>query len=413
MKKTTFTFIILSAAASFFNYATYPALSRILNVNQFVDITVALALFTQLSSFTLTIVAITIGLSKQNGPELNSTIEKLQAVLAHMFLGVILIFLILSPLFMQKLHLPASMLLPICAMLALSISMSVITGYLNGKQKLVKLGTAIMLSAVLQFLLCIIVGIITKNGALALDAMALGSLISIIFIYIFYKDENLPRLSTIFIHRLDLYRSKPMRALITFTVWASLAAIATNILMIFDLLLVNNRQVDAQAYTDLYVVSRIVFFGGMLFVWPFLSNIHIGQPKHNIDLLKRLTSLFIAISVSASVVMALFGKQVVELLLGSGHQASIDIRWLAIMSIIYKFIYLMITALTLSFIVMRSYWAIGLPIVLTVVSLGFVFASGPNISTARLVSGLDISATMGLGVGLVAFFRQKNAPKFN
>lgn len=73
----------------------------------------------------------------------------------------------------------------------------------------------------------------------------------------------------------------------------------------------------------------------------------------------------------------------------------------------------MITALTLSFIVMRSYWAIGLPIVLTVVSLGFVFASGPNISTARLVSGLDISATMGLGVGLVAFFRQKNAPKFN
>ena len=404
MKKTTFTFIILSAAASFFNYATYPALSRILNVNQFVDITVALALFTQLSSFTLTIVAITIGLSKQNGPELNSTIEKLQAVLAHMFLGVILIFLILSPLFMKKIHLPASMLLPICAMLALSISMSVITGYLNGKQKLVKLGTAIMLSAVLQFLLCIIVGIITKNGALALDAMALGSLISIIFIYIFYKDENMPRLSTIFIHRLDLYRSKPMRALITFTVWASLAAIATNILMIFDLLLVNNRQVDAQAYTDLYVVSRIVFFGGMLFVWPFLSNIHVGQPKHNIDLLKRLTSLFITISVSASVVMALFGNQVVELLLGSGHQASIDIRWLAIMSIIYKFIYLMITALTLSFIVMRNYWAIWLPLILVVLTGVLNTFIGGHTSTFMFVTSLNAVSLVGLIFGLFGYY---------
>lgn len=405
MKKTTLIFIMLSGIASFLNYATYPALARILSDEQFVNIAIALALFTQLSSFTLSIVALTIGISKENNSDSKIIIEKLQAVLSHLFFIVVISLLIISPILLKKIHLPASLLVPIFAMLALSISMSIITGYLNGKQKLVKLGITIACSALLQFIFSVSFGLLTKSGAVALNAMALGSFVAIIATYHAYSDEGLPQISTIFLHRFKLYRSQKMQKLIKYTILSSLAVLIANILLIIDLLIVNNRQIDSKLYTDMYVISRIVFFSGMLFVWPFLSNIDIRYPRHNILLLLKLIVLFTAITIGAVIVMLFYSENVAQILLGSSYNTESNIKVVAVLAIFYKFIYLIILSLILFFIVMRSYWAVVVPLSLIVATLGAILVTGPNASTTTLVTALNISSAIGLLLGLYGFIK--------
>lgn len=408
MRKTTLIFIILSGVASFFNYVVYPILARLLSSIEFVHIATALALFTQLSSFMLSIVALTIGLSKQTGQsDSKATVEKLQALLTHLFLVIIVIFLAASPLYLGRLHMPAQLLLPICAMLALSMSMSVISGYLNGKQKLVKLGLAIAFSSFLQLGLSVIFAIITKSGTTALNGMALGSFIAIVLIYQVYKAEKLPSLSSIFSHGLSLYRTKSIRSLVKFTIMASLTTLLMNILLIIDLLIVNSRQVDAVIYTDMYVISRVVFFSGMLFIWPFLSNIDIYHPRRIFGLLYRLVGFFVVMTVGAIGIMVLSGQTAIRLLLGSNYNGAANIKQLAILAILYKFIFLLITTLILFFIVMRNYWAVILPLILTACIGVCLILVGSSASTSRLVFGLDIASTIALMAGFYGLVRVK------
>jgi O-antigen/teichoic acid export membrane protein len=372
--------------------------------DEFISITVALALFTQLSSFTLAIVALTIGLSKQkNENESRVVIEKLQTVLIHLFIVVLLAFLVTSPLYFNSLNIDPSLLLPICGMLILSIAMSVISGYLNGKQKLIKLGLALVFSAGLQLLLSASTAILTKSGVATLYAMAMGAFIAIMLTYWVYKKENLPKLSSIFVHKLDIYKSKDIRKLIGYTALSSIAVLIMNILLILDLLLINGRGIDAKIYTDIYVISRIVFFGGMLFVWPFLSNIDIYNPNHNTKLLLRITTLFISISGVSILAMYAFGNQITQILLGDSYAMNTNLKEFAILAILYKFIFLMITTITLYFIVIKSYWSILTPLLLALGTITVTSMLGSGATSIELLRSLNIVAAFGLVVGFYGF----------
>ncbi len=405
MKKSTLAFILLSGFASFCNYAIYPALSRVLSSSEFVDITVALALFTQLSSFMLSIVALTIGLAKDSSESrARQTVERLQTILAHLFVVIIVVFLALSPLILDRLQLPAALLIPICLMLALSLVMSVISGYLNGKQKLVKLGLLIAGAALLQLVASVVVGIITKNGVLALTAMALASLATTIATYIICRNDNLPSLSTILLHKLSIYRDKADRKLLIYTIAASLAALALNILLVLDLLIVSARGIDAVLYTDMYIVSRIVFFAGMLLVWPFLSGLDLTKHKANIKKFTQLSLVFGFISVGACAVMYVYGEQSLKILLGSSYSDP-RLAQLAILSIAYKFIYLMLTTLCLVFMVYRSYWAVSIPAVLSIACGVLVMTMDASWSTESIVGYLCGISAAGLLVSLYGFWK--------
>jgi len=352
----------------------------------------------------LSIVALTIGLTKEAGAkDATPTIEKLQAILTHIFLVIIVIFLVSSPLFLEKIHLNSSYLFPICAMLALSVSMSIISGYLNAKQKLVKLGLAVVFSAFLQFVLSIGVAVVTKNGATTLIAMALGSLLAVMITYQVYKSENLPRFSSIVTHKISLYRSKEIRSLVIFTISASVSTLIMNILLIADLLIISERVVDAKLYADIYVISRIVYFSGMLFLWPFMSNVDIKKPYKNRLLFLKLSSLFAFLSLSAAGIMALFGQTILQLFLGSTYQTGANLNLIAILAISFKFIFLIITTLTVYFIIMRSYWAIKLPITLLVIMGVSISIFGSQASTIKTVAILCVSSGLSLLIGLTGF----------
>lgn len=406
MKKSTLIFVILSSAASVLNFLIYPALSRILPGVEFVNMTVALALFTQLSSFMLCVVALTIGLSKQDNASVAKILaEKLQTILVHLFIVVTVILLLTSRFFLKELRLPVTMLLPILFMLALSISMSVITGYLNGKQKLAKLGVAIAFSAALQLFFSLTAGITTKSGVATVSAMAFATFLAIILIYFFYSSENLPNPRSIFAHGLGIYKIKEIRKLVRYTILASLATLFLNISMILDLLIINSRNIDSIVYTDLYVISRIVFFGGMLLIWPFLSVLNLKSTRKNIIPFLKLCAALTAIAIALLCIMYFRGDFALKLLLGSSYDFTNSIRLLSILSIIYKFVFLIITALLLYFIVIRSYWIVWLSLSVIIPSVVFTYTLKPGATSVYIVAGLILISSLSAIFGIWGFVR--------
>ncbi len=409
MRKPTIIFILLSGLASFLNYAIYPVLSRVLSPEQFVDITVALALFTQLSSFMLSIVALTIGVSKESSQKnARILIEKLQSILAHLFIVIIGIFLIISPFLLEKLSLSSALLLPICIMLALSLVMSIVSGYLNGRQELVRLGVFLAASSALQFIACITVGIVTKNGVASVYAMATAAFVSVVGLYVLSQPKSLPDPRTILLHKLSVYKERKIRKLLVYTVCASLSALAINLLIVLDLLVISKHKSDAVLYADMYIISRVVFFSGMLLVWPFLSQLNIRDLRKNVQPFFRLSALFLALSVVASLVMYFFGHQILAFILGSQYIQP-NLEMLAVLSISYKLIYLINTTLCLVFMVIRSYWAVTIAFVLTALSLGLMLFVDESWNSVHVVSWLNGIGIVGMVLALYGSYRIINS----
>ena len=396
-------FVALSGVASLLNYATYPLLARVLSNQDFVNTTVALSLLTQMSSFLSSIVALSAGLAKQDSDDTNEIIEQLQAVLMKFFVLIIVSFLVISPLLLSSINLTTAFIIPVSLLLLFSIPISIISGFLNGKHKIVKLGLATLLSAVLQFTLTILVGYSTKSGALALGAMASGQLIAIFAIYFFYKEDKLPSLSSVIRHKLKDSLSGDFKDLVKFTLLSALGIMAINILQVFDLLIIQHRQLDARLYTDLYIISRVVFFAGTIFIWPFLSYVDIRNRLHNRILFLKLACVFTLISATSTVGLIFFGQQTANVLFGNIYDLE-TIGSIGVLAITYKYLFLMITSISLFFIVIRSYWSVSLALILTIVTAIFAYSVPNNTSTLSTLYGLNAIAIVGLIIGLVGFY---------
>ncbi|MDO8265891.1 MAG: hypothetical protein Q7T41_03035 [Candidatus Saccharibacteria bacterium] len=393
-------FISLSIVASFLNYATYPALSRILPESQFVNMTVALSLLTQMSTLLSSIVAVSTSLTKENTEDSHKQIELLQTVIIYLLLIVMSGFLVLSPILLPLIKLSYIYLIPICLMLLLSVPISVTSGYLNGKKLLIKLGVAVSVSALLQFSLSLVIGKITNNGALALIAMAGGQLLSVLMIYYFYKNDHLPHVKKILEHKKSDFLSVKMKNIIKYTVLSSLGVMIINILQIIDLLAVQNRQIDSRTYTDLYIVSRAVFFAGTIFVWPFISATELKNGKNNLKQFKKLLIILLVIGFGSVAGILLFGSLITNVLLGTKYSAA-TYGGLGVLSITYKLLYVILYGVILFFTVIRNYTAVYLPLALAILSFGFVSLLPKSSSTVSLLVGLNVIALAGTLISLI------------
>lgn len=365
MKRNVLVFGALSIFASALNYITYPVMARILPASQYIDITVSLSLLTQMSTFLSSIVAITIGLSKDpNAQKSEAQINALQAALFKLFVTLGLLFVVISPAVLPHFHIPLPFILPIFFMMIVSLPIAVISGYLNGKAKLVKLGLLAAISAVLQIVVTIMVAVATKSGLWAMFAMGTGQLITIPLIYGLFRSENLPGINTAAANKITPAQPYAKR-LLAYTLFASLAIMAINLLQIADLLVVQAQHLhNVTFYTNIYVISRVVFFGGMVVIWPFLAEINIEQHHLNRKPLYVILAEFCLIALAAITAVAIFGNLIARELFGA-HYSLASVRQIGILSILYKIFFLIITAVTLYFIVLRSYWAVSLAIVAT------------------------------------------------
>ena len=400
IKKSIIIFIILSVIASGLNYIVYPLFARILGPSEYVNITVALSLFTQVSTFLSSIIAITIGLSKSQKDDAlkNKKIELLQAALFKIFLVLALAFLILSPIIMNGLNTPVLFAIPIAIMMLLSIPIQVISGYLNGKNLMIKLGLVVLISASSQFTIGLIASISSHSGLITMLSMAIAQILTLIIIYFVFSKDNLPgirkslKISTIEIHKNNI------SPLIIYTLLTSVAIMFVSLVQIADLFIIKNlTNVDAKFYTDIYVVSRIVFFGGMIFIWPFLGEIDINNHRLNRKPFAKLIGYFTLIALFATVLMYFFGSQITNILFGESYNTELT-RSVSILSILYKYALLIVTAVVLYFVVLRKYLAVWLSISISTVILltSKIISNDTDIQSVLLILNAvaGISATV-------------------
>lgn len=353
--------MLLSIVASGLNYIIYPLFSRILGSGEYVDITISLSLFTQASTFLSSILAITIGLSKnerKDAGETNQKIELLQAFLFKLFLALSLLFLLFSPILAEQLHISALFAIPISLMMLLAIPIQIISGYLNGKNQMAKLGFVVLISAGSQFSIGLVASLLSHSALLTMLSMTIAQLVSLGLIYTIFSKDHLPVITRTLRTPLSTIRDKDFRKLLLYTGYSSLAIMAVGLIQIIDLFILQNLEnVDMKFYADIYVISRVVFFAGMIFIWPFLGEMRVDHHHHNRKPFGKVLLSFGAITLLAVIGLYFAGDLLMNLLF-SVHYGLPLVRDIGILSVLYKFFLLVITATVLYFIVLRSYIAI-------------------------------------------------------
>jgi hypothetical protein len=265
---------------------------------------------------------------------------------------------------MQKINTPAIFALPISLMMLVSIPIAVISGYLNGKGLMTKLGIVAVISASLQFLCGAIIGLATKNGLIVMLFMTLAQIITIAIIYKLFTNDNLPQINKILKAPVDK-NQQYIKKLLSYTLFASIAIMLINLVQIADLLIIKSLHGnDIKFYTDIYVISRVVFFAGMIFTWPFLSEISIDSHYLNRKPFAKAVAYFSVISLGAILTLYLFGSSIASALFGADYGIDM-IRTTGILSVLFKLFFLIITAVILYFVVLRSYIAIWLSVLIT------------------------------------------------
>lgn len=405
MKKTVI-FVLLSVLASAINYAAYPVLGRLLPAHEYVDITVSLSLLTQMLTFLSSIIAITIGLSKsEEHGKAQTKIEALQALVFKLFLLITAGFLIVSPFALSHIHVPLQFVAPISLMLLVSVPIAILSGFLTGKSLMVKLGILTVTSAFLQFTVAATTALITRNGLMAMLSMAAAQMLTVTIAYKLFRKENLPKMGeSIWKRKNNIDDRQYMRRLAAYTFVSSLAIMALNLVQIADLLIVqaaNNS--DIKFYTDIYVISRIVFFAGMTFIWPFLSEINIIRHHENRRPVIKVAVLFSIISAGAIAGLYLFGDRLTKILFGEDYVLH-EIQTIGVLSVLYKLSFLIVTAIVLYFVVLRDYIAVWLAGALSA-SIGIYSLTVQNgTSTRSILVTLNIIAGVFAITSLIYLF---------
>lgn len=402
IKKSVLIFIILSIIASAFNYLVYPLFSRILAPEEYVNITVSLSLFTQVSTFLSSILAITIGLSKSEHSEhANEKIELLQAFLFKLFLVLAVLFLLISPVIMERVNTPTLFALPIALMMLFSIPIQIISGYLNGKNQMIKLGFVIFISAGSQFVIGLSVALLSRDGLITMLSMAIAQIVTLIVIYTLFSKDRLPGITKSLRTSLKTIRDKRIGSLVAYAAATSVAIMAISLIQIVDLFILQGlKNIDVKFYADIYVISRVVFFLGMIFIWPFLGEISLDHHHFNRKPFIKVVSYFAVITLASITVLYFFGDKLSHLLFGANYDLAL-IREVGILSILYKFLLLIITAIVLYFIVLRNNAAIWLSAAISCVVLLFIELLQPNVQMTTVLLGLNYIAGASAILGIL------------
>lgn len=392
-----FLFVLLSLVASSLNYLTYPILSRILADFDFVNTTVALSILSQMTTFLLSVTALTIGLTKSTTKEdIKQIIEVIQSQTLSMFLVLVAVFLLLSPLTLGSINLPILFAIPLSMLLIFSLPTSVFSGYMNGQKKLILLGFISVITSSLQLVFCIFFAILTKSGVVALTGMALGQLIATLVIIVCYRNQSLPKISIRKLrHDLFLNKSKKIKYIGHITISGGIGLILINLAQIADLLIIKRRPDVALFYSNLYILSQMVFFASLIFIWPFLSEIDVKNKKENLKPFTKLFTIVISIATLSVATISLFGNTLTQILFNTTYNIN-DLSDIGSLVIIYRTIYVFLIAFTLFFIVIRKYTALYVPVLITLLMLAYIYVTGLDAPVDKLLKGLITIGVVGL-----------------
>ncbi len=390
----TLIFVALSTIGSGINYIAYPTLAHLLPASEYTNITLALSLFTQIGTFLSSLIAITIGLTKLRSDSAQKQIHYLQKSLIQVLMVVGMFILILSPVLMPAFSTPTPYAFPIVLMLLISVPITIISGYLNGKQLMVRLGLVSVITAAFQLVAGVAAASSTKSGVLTMLSMGAVQVISILILMYVFRSVKIPGLNK----ELFLFASpdKSIRKLLVFTLTTSFGIMLTNLLQVVDLVFVRQAATsDATFYTDTYILSRALFFAGMIFIWPFLGEVNVITPRKNIKIFVKTLLIFVGLTIGLIGIIYLSSDFVFHSMFGRTESYD-TLLPTVVLSVIYKLSLLIITLVVLYFTVFLKYTSVWIAVGTYLIIYAFHILL-PGSTTFEVVLNLNIAA------GITAF----------
>ena len=305
---------------------------------------------------------------------------------------------------MQWANTPAWFAVPITSMMLFSIPVTIISGYFNGKNLIIQLGFVTALSAVLQFGFALFAALLFHNGFITMVSMSIAQIVTLATIHLVFRNSQLPKTSPKAVLDIKI-RSPETYRLIRYTVASGVAVLAISLVQLLDLITVQRlAEVNIKQYTDLYILGRVIFFAGMMLVWPFLGGINIKQLHANLKPLLKLITFFVSLLIAMIGLLWVASEPLTQVMFGVAYTFD-SVGAIVFLSMIYKVLLLILTVIILYFIVIRNASAVWLSVI---VSAGLFIASWivpSSTSIAQLLLILNLIASVATVVGVAQVLR--------
>lgn len=319
-------FGILSLAGAVFSYALYPVLARILSTSEFGDFAVIVAFSNQLLGLMLAFNIISIYLVKSQSEEkARSHAQIIQKSLIWLFLGLTLVFLLVSPYLSSLLKIDNTGYFFILGLILLiSVPGIIWTGYLQGHKELVRVGF-FNLTASLGKLIFASFLAISLGAAGGLLGIFFGSIAGLLTIH-FMPGVKLPTLRSFFA-RSDPEELKSLYSLRKYVLECLLVVGSLSFLQNYDITLAKALFPPEQAgvYSGISVLSNALYFLSFLLIWIVLPEIKLGDKVVNKRVLTTAYKLLATLAVGVVAAELLLKGQITQLLLGNNFVNGSDL----------------------------------------------------------------------------------------
>jgi O-antigen/teichoic acid export membrane protein len=323
-------FAFLSLVGAILNYALYPSLAHVLNPTEFGDFVAVLAISNQLLgimlAFTLTSISLVNTYPEDEAREKAQIIQK---VLIWLFLGATAVLLVVSPLIRQQLHIVDPLTFVILALLLVAAVPAVMwTGYLQGHQRVIKVGIYNVAGVVSKLVLALLFARLWGVSGGLLGVLA-GTMLGILTLRLI-AGMRLPSLRS---------SLTPLTASQWTYVRGTMTSLGVSVLVVGMLSVLQNIDIIfakilfppavAGVYSGISVLSNALYFLGLLLVWIVLPAVSPANPRHNRRLLRTSYSLLALMAVGVMAGEYLLRNVLARSLLGLAFGGQGDILILA------------------------------------------------------------------------------------
>jgi O-antigen/teichoic acid export membrane protein len=315
-RSSLYTVFALSAAV--LNYLLYPALTRVLNPQEFGDFATIMAISGQLLAILVSFNLISIYLVKTYPEdEAREKVQIIQKILIWLFLGATALLLIAAPLVKERLHIADPLTFGILALLLLTSVPSVIwTGYLQGHDQLLKVGVSSVAASLAKLVIALLLaGLWGVSGALW--GVLAGSVLGIVVVRLI-AGMQLPSLRSS-LSPLSKTQGTFLGGVFGYILASAIVVGALGVLQNIDIVYAKAlfSPSEAGVYSGISVLSNALYFLSSVLIWIVLSSLKMENPRDNRRLLRTAYSLLGVMAAGAVCAEFLLRGALSTFLLGS------------------------------------------------------------------------------------------------
>lgn len=321
-------FYLMSMATSFLNFLYYPALSRLLPVDQYGEVQFIVTILFQISVLflALNIVTILISLKYSHEPSvLTKKILALSSALNALTITITVALILVLGIFHQEFGFNNPIAIVAMGLAIIStVPFTLGVGLFQGRNLYIKAGSLNVLGSGLKLLISIllVLGGLGTTGAIL--GIALGQLGAVLLFTISGKDRlvfsDVFSLSSVGWHTL-----KDDRLLLSSCAWI----IMVNILMSLDTIIAKASLVPDEAgeYAGVATLSKIAIFAVSPLMWLVIPRaVNYNKDKKTVYRLLTIATLFCTLLIGSYVIL---GRFIIEIIVGARYLVMSDLLVIA------------------------------------------------------------------------------------